>query len=317
MLIGNKFIFIHVPRTGGNFLRGCLDIVRRNTIGFWLRICRAAVTRTYGLILTIIVSIGPTKVKNKKDWIGQKETILRKKISKFFPEKFPLESPIFYIHAHCRKIPKEHSHKTMISLMRDPLAYYISCYFYHSGRKEIVGGGGEIYKWGTAYLQQQSDCSSNLKTRYQRINEISFCDFLYFYIETLTQIKCSKWMNINLQSSIGFLTFIYIWYFFKNPHEIFTKNDNELENYFQSGEYKLDKFPVTFLRTENLNEDLYDFLSQTETQIDKQHFQFILSKNRMNASKRTDYRKYYNNKLIDYVKEKDRFYYRYFYNTDT
>lgn len=62
---------------------------------------------------------------------------------------------------------------------------------------------------------------------------------------------------------------------------MFVKNDGELKACFSGGEYRKDMYPVTLLRTERLNQDLYDFLLDQE--FDGKRIRFILKQGKFNA----------------------------------
>ena len=91
MVITDRFVFVHQPKTGGSFVRQVIDkAARAELTGFPLgRLRRAGLLpRRYGY-------------QETDDW-----------------------------HDTCREVPTEHRHKTIVSVVRDPFDFYVSFYHY-------------------------------------------------------------------------------------------------------------------------------------------------------------------------------------------
>ena len=180
-------------------------------------------------------------------------------------------------------------------MKRDPLAYYVS--FYLHG--EYSAG---MWQWRKKY---KDTCEPGTVPP-------DFPTFLKFCNEVLLHERCLEWTGERMCASIGALTFIYIWFFFKDPVKVLVKTDAELDEYFQSGRYRQEIYPVHFLRTEHLGQDLHDFLLQKGFSQDE--LAFILKQKTANVTRKDkSVPEYYSQELIEYVERKDRIYYCYFY----
>jgi hypothetical protein len=91
MVITNKFVFVHQPKTGGTFVRQVIDTVAKAELaeGPFRRLRRA------GLV----------------------------------PRRFGYRETANY-HGTCHDIPAEHRHKKIVSAIRDPFDFYVSFYHY-------------------------------------------------------------------------------------------------------------------------------------------------------------------------------------------
>ena len=149
------------------------------------------------------------------------------------------------------------------------------------------------------------------KTDSGQMRAPDFGEFVKFFNEEMPRMHFLQHKGYHLPASIGFMSYIYIWYFFKEPVKVLSKNDEELIEYFQSGRYRQDMSRVYFLRTEHLNSDLHDFLLSKG--FDRETLHFILKMQKINARISVNPETYFTPKLADYVKEKNWIYYRYFW----
>ena len=216
------------------------------------------------------------------------ESVKNKAMNFFVPSFFLISTK--RIHLYSCQIPELHRGKKVLATIRDPMDYYISIYI------------------------------NNGMTRHANFEKFLYCINSDRFLKT----KSLKQMEVALQSSIGYLTYLYIQYFFKNAAEVFSKNDEELNSYFKSGEYKKDMYDVTFLNTKNLNKELRDFLFNEE-KISPKYIDFILSHPNVETTSPVGVQTYnykykhqvesLRNELTAYIKDKDRFYCRYFLTT--
>ncbi len=277
MLVGRDFVFIHMPKTGGNFVRGVLlTLLVKGCIGW----------RDKASLLLI-----------------RRAKAVHRTLRRLCPRRFRRKS---YFHANCERIPEAHQHKLVLSIKRDPLAYHVSCYCYLDGsvflwRKRY---------WGHQYRQAVSRREKDrINSRQEEVPD--FGEFVRFFNEELPRMHFFLGRHCHLPSSIGFMSYIYIWYFFKEPVKVLSKTDAQLAEYFQSRRYRQDMHRVHFLRTEHLNADLHDFLLSKG--FHREVLQFIPTQGRVNANVTTDSATWFTPELIDYIKEKNRIYYRYFW----
>ena len=272
MLISKDFVFLHVQKTGGNFVRHVFSLLEPKFLG--------------GVVKAILLFIG-------KD----KRTLLRRYYfkNKIFNSmsRHPLRSQGY--HESCRTIPEMDRDKLIVSIKRDPLPYYVSCYLYGKSSAPDVS----IYKWREYYQRNRGDTDPD------------FGEFLRFYVGDLPRLLFLEWTGKHMPSTVGFMTFNYIWFFFGDPVEVLLKPEEEIVEYFRTQRHKKNMHQVHFLRTEQLNKDLYDFLSGLNFPPKK--LRFILGEKKRNVSEVADDESFWNQELVDYVKERDEIYYRYFY----
>ena len=229
-------------------------------------------------------------------------------------------------HGYSCQIPEFHRGKKVLATIRDPMDYYISCYINGFGLTSASRKGQ--WWWRKAYCEIEENAKTFDKPRVGGTQkEVPHFEKFLHFINSDRFLKyhfLKKWGCLPPQSSIGFLTCLYIQYFFKNAADVFSKNDEELNSYFKSGEYKKDMYDVTFLNTKNLNKELRDFLLNEE-KISPKYIDFILSHPNVETTLLVGVQTYnykykhsvesLRNELTAYIKEKDRFYCRYFLTT--
>ncbi len=159
-------------------------------------------------------------------------------------------------HNGCYQIPIESRHKEIISVLRDPYKQRVShyCYHYRTGKHTIP------------FMQQ-----------------------LRLFTEEIVPWYAKDHLAIErLEPKIGELTYYFIRMHFKYPGKILNLSAQAFNDYFNSGEYRTDMYPVTFFRTETLDEQLYAFLKE-QSCIDRKALDKTMkyrSKLPRNASKR-------------------------------
>ncbi len=310
MLVSRDFIFIHVPKTGGIFMRNVLHVLseksphlfllgsRRAPPNRWLAFLRKYYRPT---LRNWDYSLHRLFVKNLY-WRKDKASLLliRWRGARRRKSGFNVQ------HANCECIPEVHQHKLVLSIKRDPLAYHVSCYCFR---------GGRVFWWRKRYWEQQYQRAVS-KREVCRINSRQegvpdFGEFVRFFNEKFPRMHFFRHKRCRLPSSIGFMSYIYIWYFFREPMKVLSKTDVQLAEYFESQRYRQDMYRVHFLRTEHLNADMHDFLLSRG--FDREVLRFIPAQGKVNVSVATDPAAWFTSELIDYVKEKNRIYYRYFW----
>ncbi len=276
MIISRDFVFLHVPRTGGTFVR---QVARRLSAGsVWARVVEAVL---------------PFEGKYW-EWINGR-------LLQILDPSLPLMGFGDY-HGTCADIPKQHRHKRVVAVKRDPLAYYVSCYLYENDNDP------GIYAWRESYRnrKEQEDIST------EDDSFPDFVEFLKFFNEVFSRQKFFEWSGgLHMRCHVGFMTFISIWFFFRNPVEVLTKTDEELRQYFESRQWEQDICPVRFLRLEHLNQDLHDFL--LEMGFNRKKLLFVLTKKEVNEAKTRGQEASYSEDIVNYIKEKEYIYYRFLY----
>lgn len=137
-------------------------------------------------------------------------------------------------HPYCRAIPAYARQRQIFSCIRSPIDWYISNYHYAWWRTNPQDYPG---------LANHPDWPN-----------LSFDDYM--------ALSNTDWLNvrnpeITVNPTLGRLTTLFINYFSRDPIAVLTAqgDDASLLAHLQNTLY-----PVTFLHTENLNQELYDFL---------------------------------------------------------
>lgn len=138
-------------------------------------------------------------------------------------------------HGHFEQVPASHRQKPVLSVARDPIQRDISNYEYGWWRDHPVAPRAEI------------------EERFPGFPAIDFRTFLA-YQNFNNRFRRT---GVELDPSIGNQTVVFIQFYFRDPLAAFRQLDDD---YIESGRYRQDLPPLTLLRTESLNDDLYRFL---------------------------------------------------------
>jgi hypothetical protein len=133
-------------------------------------------------------------------------------------------------HGNYSQIPEEHRQKKLVSVVRNPLQRYISEYLYGWWKKNPDAFRAEIDQG------------------FQHFPDLSFQE----YYELISRSARSE-----SGLDIGYETTRFIKFYFRNPKEVLGKLDAA---YIESRRYRDDMPDVAFLRQENLNNELFEFL---------------------------------------------------------
>jgi len=255
MIITDKLVFLHSPKTGGTFVSEVLKKLQRR----------------------LSAKYSQPKPKYKD---------LRLLIFDLHNFRLHLTQHINY----CR-IPVKYKTRPILGCVRNPCDRYVSQY--------------EFRNW---------ERNPPVKKRYilkafPNYPELTFGEYLEF--TNTIEIKARRYAK-ELKADIGIYTFHFIQMYFKDPRKVFNKID---EDYINSEAYKDDMPNIIFLRTENLNGDLYRALLSLG--YDEEDIAFILNEEKIlpDSGRRRadqDWKKYYNPELLNYVKRKERFLFKLF-----
>jgi hypothetical protein len=163
-------------------------------------------------------------------------------------------------HGTLHQIPDRHKKKQIVSIVRNPFSWYVSNY---------------LYKWWEQYLPTDSEV---IIEQYPNFPNISFSE-LYEILHTYEVKKILG--TIVPKIELGLITLRFIQFYFKDPEAVFRKIDLD---YIENKEYLNDMNEIYFLRQENLNSELKEFLLHIG--IDKKELEFINSKEKVNVSNR-------------------------------
>ncbi|MFK7800832.1 MAG: hypothetical protein AB8G95_04300 [Anaerolineae bacterium] len=134
-------------------------------------------------------------------------------------------------HAPCNQIPAEYSALPIAGCVRNPFEWYVSNY---------------KYGWWLSHPEDYPGLKDDPEWP-----EVSFKHYL--------ELSGTVWLKAifpNCQLEIGRLSALFILYYCKNPSQVVeAKTYSELVEKVQE-----DMYPVTFLKTKSLNQDLHHFL---------------------------------------------------------
>jgi hypothetical protein len=142
-------------------------------------------------------------------------------------------------HATCRDIPPEHRHKPVLSAVRDPFDYYVSLYH---------------YGWWASHPEVYRDVDE-VQRAFPNFPKLSFEEFLDLanrFFRAFDEIG-----DETENHKFGFYSTTFVQSFFRNPNQAYQSIDAD---YLSRRRWQSDMFPVHFLSTERLNDDLYAFL---------------------------------------------------------
>lgn len=264
MLLTDKFVYIHSPKTGGSFVTNRL---------FKLHEPMGELPQPEETIETGV----------ETNWGGIIDTA-----------KEGLQ------HNTCREIPFGFRQKPMVSTIRNPYDRYVS---------------GYMYGWWKRFPEKFAPDVEAVSKAFPNYPDLSFDDYVRISNEFNPFSKIpTPYLDPN--RPIGQRTYETIKFFFKDePETIFAKLT---EDYIVSGLYQQDMFPVRFLRMENLNRALYNFL--VEVGYPEDRVQFILDSEKImpgiqeGTIPRADgsWQDYYTPELKAYVRQRDRFVFQMF-----
>lgn len=187
-------------------------------------------------------------------------------------------------HQSCGEIPKKHQQKPIISSIRNPFEKYVSLYKYGSWRKK------------------NNVSNAVILDKFPQFPDLTFKEYMDF-VFNYDMVELKRKMEINLD--IGRYSLHYLKMFSKDFLSI-------LRNYTTVSDLKKsDFYNVEFLYTERIGGDLYNFLKKMGWP--ENRLQFILQKKQINVNGFFDaYKEYYDQQLIDLVKEKESLLFEFF-----
>lgn len=260
MILGDRFVYIHYPKTGGTFVSAMLHKLHAGK-GYKTRLARMLGV-TFGKAGGGIIDTAKYTAYPKK-------------------------------HAGCRQIPLSFKGKPIISTIRNPYDLYVSMYEYGWWKTNP-----EHLAWDVKKLL---DC-------YPHFPEISFND--YVAIANNWEFQELKTPKLEPERFLGRITRDFMFRFFKKPlPEILATID---KSYIDSQKYREDMFPAHFLKTNSLNQDLFEFLANVG--YDSKNLNFIIEHDKVMPStapksgrrEEQKWEKYYTTETKQIVREKER-----------
>ena len=200
--------------------------------------------------------------------------------------KMPSRRHIFDQHGTYEQVPLKYRELPVVSVARNPFDRYVSGFEYRFWARYPVADPGRI------------------RNVFPTFPDLSFAEFLdYCDYETANH----RIPDIKLKTELGRETVMFIQMFFKDPRRTLTRLDEE---FIASGAYKHEMPKLHLLRTESLNQDLYDYLITMG--YPSHDIEFIINRKKIqppDGSNRTPDRKwqdYYSPALMQRVCRKEK-----------
>ena len=207
------------------------------------------------------------KLKIKKD-VGFKEIMTNHPLIDGYQDQ----------HGCYDQIPDEHKKKTIVSVVRDPYLRLESIY---------------KFRWWVDHPPVEKKL---IDKHFPNFPDLSINQYLDMSL--LVNKKLKGKYNIDNTLKVGNQTIFFIRFYFKNHKKILANID---ENYIKQGLFKNDLCNVTFLRNENLNDELSIFLSNYSFSRDE--IEFIKNHQKVNVTKSNVENKFLDQEIIDHVNE--------------
>ena len=140
-------------------------------------------------------------------------------------------------HGSCREIPASHRGIPILATVRNPFERYVSQY---------------EFAWWRQDLPPWVDVDA-VRAEYPHFPNLSFEEFV-----TGSELLLQQYRNsaVPPDRRLGLQSEQFVRFFFRQP-EVFAEID---DHYIEERRFEVDVFPVTFLRTHRLNQDLHDYL---------------------------------------------------------
>ncbi len=261
MVITNDFVFIHFPKNAGSFVTECI----------------------YNLY-------DGTSDKQREKALMDYVKRFTNRESTNYSFKYMSEALEFTgenirtQHQGCDHIPPAHSHKEIVSTIRNPFDRYISLY---------------KYAWWKRYPLLSNE---ELTSLYPSYPDISFEEYLDLALNHYIEVTKKK-NNISLD--VGLSSLYYLKLYCKNYMQI-------LSNAETIDEITSDDFyEVTFLKQEKMREELFQYLKKFGWPEDK--LESIMTHEKVNTSRADfSYREYYTDETIELVYRKEELIFKLF-----
>jgi hypothetical protein len=187
-------------------------------------------------------------------------------------------------HVTYLQIPEEHRHKVVASCIRNPFERYVSVYQFGQWKKTF------------------HNYSEQLTREFPQFPDLSFDEY-YRMIHIFA--RDNRLDEISPKIDLGVYTIQFIQFHFKNPRRTLQEIDSD---YIAQRKYVDDMADIVFLHQENLNQELYEFLSGCG--YPREDIEFLLEAERVNVTHRENTQRklenFYAPELVETVIRRDR-----------
>ena len=190
-------------------------------------------------------------------------------------------------HGTFSQIPPEFLNREVFSVIRDPYSRFLSLYQFRS--------------W--ANPEQLTVDPAILDRDFPEFPDLDIDAFVDLLIESeKSRLRFFTGVETN-STSIGVQTIQFIQMFFKDPVNVLNRLD---DSYFESGAYRKDLAVTRFIRQEDLNEELFQYLRKYEFK--EQDLEFIRSYKKLNVTKanKGDRSDLWTAKALNYIQYRER-----------
>lgn len=200
-------------------------------------------------------------------------------------------------HATCDEIPAADRGKPILSVIRSPFERYVSQYH---------------YGWWKTNPQEYCD-PALVRERYPEYPQVEFEDFVVLanrYFVNVHRGVANGYESPELPPDLapGWHSEQFIRFFCRDPHRAFA---SITERDLQRGHLEAYEYPVHFLRTETLNQDIADYLQGCGVDAEflwviREH-ERVMPEQAHEARARPHARDYFDRRLRDFVQHKEMF----------
>lgn len=207
-------------------------------------------------------------------------TFINKFLFNFFPDAFQVG-----YHYQREKLPEKYTHLPVIGFVRNPFDWYVSMFNDYRRKRQIV------YK-----VASRNHPHDFKKTVSNMLNFGSSSELAKTQLNMLINVLPDKISNPHLKihalTKSDFVNFEDIGYYSWLWRRMHIKN-----NRFND---------VLYGRFENFRDELVRLLHETNVDITEEMKSFIYNHPKINTSTRYEYKRYYDNKLIELLYQKDK-----------
>jgi hypothetical protein len=199
-------------------------------------------------------------------------------------------------HGGCNEIPTAQREKKILATIRNPYDIYVSQY--------------EFGWWKRREFLRYYRAVPDFEKEFARFPDLSFAEYVRLANAAFTSLGNGK---SDTDDSAGLHTEQFLKFYFRNPAEAFRRIG--ADDYLAPQAYKADMYNLHFIRTDNLNRGLYDFLSQMSYGHDDIRFILETGKILPKGKGRSDVQKwerYYTPELKQTIRHKERFLFKLF-----
>lgn len=330
MRIASKFIFVHIPKTGGTWMREALERVyldkffNESLIGRLLGKLRLIMPAKYveNRVAPLMFFEYSHHNTNEltKDLLDTPPYARRSGINLLLRFllwaklwKQPDVLGLLLTHTRINQLPKElvSSRESILVPLSHPLRWHISRYNYY--RKRLPGNKhaadickliGEFQDFNDYMNKQMMQMQKIYYSSYmayinQRGEKHKQLDGFKYPTEVMTWLEKSSLEN-EAPQHYGLLSWFFIWFLLPNPHEILSLSAQDYATYISSDEFRQQMRRFTFLPTQNLNQSTYDFLLNNGYQ--EKAIAAIQNMQPVNRSTQADkYSLYYNREQLEEI----------------